>query len=127
MKKLKFLIQLIAALMLPLTVVPIAGTLSGCASYEQAAYRSVGVTDITVHNAMLGWGKYVQSGRATAQEIVAVQKHYEKYQSAMAAAETAALSAANAPEGQTMLETALKAAEAATGELTTLIAVLTRN
>lgn len=125
--KIKSIPPLLVCLLLLMAVTPAAFMSGGCASSEQAAYRSVGVVESTVHNAMLGWGRYVQSGKATANEIVAVQKHYEKYQAAMAAVESAALSATNTPEGQSALETALKAAEAATGEIIALIEALSRN
>lgn len=126
--KLRFLVPLLSMLLVSSLAIPIAGTFTGCsASQEQAAYRSVGVVESSVHNSMVGWGHYVQSGKATAHEVVAVQTYYEKYQKAMATVETATISATTAPEGQSTLETALKAAEAATGELIALIDALTRN
>lgn len=126
--KIRFIIPLVTCLLLPMMVAPVALMSGGCGTTnEQAAFRSVGVVEATVHNSMLGWGRYVQSGKATANEIVAVQKYYEKYQASMAAVEAAALSATNAPEGEKALETALKAAEAATGEIIALIEALSRN
>ena len=124
--KIKFLIPLLYALLASSIAVPIAVSLTGCASTEKTAYRVVGVTDVTVHNAMLLWGAHVKAGKATARQIVDVNNKYEHYQQMMGAAHAAAVSIATAPDGQNKYETAWLAVEAATTQLTTFITAITR-
>ncbi|MHB9009595.1 MAG: hypothetical protein ACYDC1_22000, partial [Limisphaerales bacterium] len=64
---------------------------SGCASFEQTAYRSLGTTTTLVDGAMNGWGDWVRAGQATAGDEAQVRAAYEHYQLAMAAARSTVL------------------------------------
>lgn len=57
--------------------------LVGCANLEQNAFRSIGATATIVDGAMMGWGDYVRSGKASVEEEAIVKQAYTTYQASM--------------------------------------------
>lgn len=65
--------------------------MTGCASLEQNAYRTVGSVTITVDAAMQAFGAHVRSGASNAEEQAAVRALYERYQASMKVAKAAVM------------------------------------
>ncbi|MHB1309327.1 MAG: hypothetical protein ACYC23_19795 [Limisphaerales bacterium] len=97
---------------------------SGCASFEQTAYRSLGTTTTLVDGAMNGWGDWVRAGQATAGDEAQVRAAYEHYQLAMAAARSTVLATTADSATESDLERALAAVDAASAALVQLISQL---
>jgi hypothetical protein len=95
--------------------------LLGCATPEQTAYRTIGVITASVDGAMNGWGDYVRSGAATADEQARVRQAYERYQATMRLARIAVTTQKTQPAGASTLDTALNTAQAASGQLIAVI------
>lgn len=93
----------------------------GCATPEQAAYRTIGVITSGVDGAMNGWGDYVRSGSATPEEQARVRAAYERYQATMRLARIAITTQKSQPAGATTLDSALSTAQAASGQLIIVI------
>ena len=97
---------LLAALLL------VVACLSGCATAESAAYRTLGATAYVVDGAMNGWGDWVRAGRATPAQEASVKAAYERYQAAMRVARAAVTAYKTAPD-RPALDRALDAVDAA--------------
>lgn len=100
---------------------------SGCktpVTAEQAAYRTLGTVVVSVDGAMKAWGSYVETGQATVADEAAVKKAFDKYRNAMRVARNIVESIGSQPEGQAMVQTAIAAVSAASGELVQLITTL---
>jgi hypothetical protein len=57
--------------------------LSGCATPERAAYRTLGTTATLVDTTMQAWGDYVKLGLATPDDQIRARQLYGDYQAAM--------------------------------------------
>lgn len=57
--------------------------MTGCASLEQNAYRTVGSVTITVEAARAAFIDYVNTGKSNAEEQAGVRALYERYQASM--------------------------------------------
>lgn len=96
--------------------------LTGCASTQRNAYRTVGITTVTVDHAMQAWAEFVNAGHADPAQIDAVRSAYAKYFAAMNVAIDIGKSAATAPDADTTaLATALTLAADAQANLLNLI------
>ncbi len=95
--------------------------LLGCATPEKGAYRTIGTITVSVDAAMNGWGDYVRTGQATAQDEARVKAVYEHYQAAMRLARVTVFTSKTQPEGATTLDNALATAQASSGQLISLI------
>jgi hypothetical protein len=120
---------------LPLLIlVPLAFSLSlGCATWQGAAYKSLGSTAVLVDGAMRAWAGYVVQERAAhpdqllALEIneAKVRLAYSKYQAAMRVArEVIAQTEKDKTTAKPAWDKSLSAVEAASGELADLVRLL---
>lgn len=98
--------------------------LLGCATPEQGAYRTIGTITVSVDTSMNVWGDAVRAGRTSPDDQARVRAAYEHYQSAMRLARVTVITTTSQPEGATKLETTLATAEAASGQLISLIQTL---
>lgn len=65
---------------------------SGCATAEKNAYRTLATTSTLVDKAMTTWADYVVKGLANEQDELKVRKAYATYQKAMVASKLAVYS-----------------------------------
>lgn len=72
-----------------IVLLPLLAWLVGCANLEQNAFRVIGTTVTIVDGAMSGWGDYVRSGKASAEEEAVVKQAYTTYQVSMRTAKAA--------------------------------------
>lgn len=112
---------------LPLLIVWLLFCGFSCATYdlETNAYKTVGAITITVDGAMNTFGDYVRSGKSTPEQQATVKAAYERYQQAMRATHNAIIAYKTAPQDAAALDTALRAVEAVSGELISVIRQLT--
>jgi len=106
-----------------ITLIPLL--LLGCATYERNTYNTIGVTVVTVDQAMVVWGDYVRSGKATAEQETVVRSVYEKYQTAMRAVRVA-ISIGDMANNRASFERVLDQLSASRVEIIDLIQTLTK-
>jgi hypothetical protein len=94
--------------------------LLGCKTPEDTAYKTTGVTVVTVSAAMNAWHDYVKAGLASEDQVLAVKKAYDKYYTAIQA-ERAAVIAYKTGADTNALATAMSAVTAAMPDVLTLI------
>jgi hypothetical protein len=97
---------------------------TSCKTPEQGAYRTIGTLAHAVDATMLVYGDAYRAGLITPDEQVKVRAAYEHYQRTMRIARAATTTATTTPEGESSLNTALAAVEAASADLITLINLL---
>jgi hypothetical protein len=101
--------------------------LSGCATVETTAYRTLGSTSSLVDNAMKAWGDYVRAGLATPTDQQTCRGLYIRYQAGMKVAKTAVLSyKAGLEKDDTTLNTALSTATASASDLIAFVRYFTQ-
>lgn len=112
MKKIKLIVKLLLLL-----------ALTGCASYMDTTAKGLSSVAITVDSSMKGWAQWVKMGKATVGDEAKVQAAYEKYQAAMATAESAYLAVArlDTTEMRSALNVAVAALDGSKGDLINLI------
>jgi hypothetical protein len=93
----------------------------GCRTPEQGAYRTLGTLATVVDTTMLTYGDAFRAGLITPEEQLKVRDAYEHYQRSMRIARAAVTTVKVSPEGESRLNTALTAVEAASSDLITLI------
>lgn len=99
-----------------LLLLPLLLLLLGC----QSAYKTTGVTIVTVDAAMNAWGDYVRAGLSTPEEEAKVKSAYDKYYAAIQG-EKAAVIAYKSTGDTNGLNNALIAVQSATPAVVALI------
>lgn len=101
-------------------------SITGCATTENTAYKSVAVIAQTVNSSRLAWNDYVARGLATKAEVIAVHDTYTKYQAVMKVAEQAVITYKRDNATLPALQTAINTLTATSTELITSIATFTK-
>jgi len=100
-------------------------TSCGCATWQDAAGKSLASASASVDAAMQGWAVWVVNGHATAQQEAAVREAYGRYQAAMQLASTAYQSAVSAKD-KTLMQTALAVVAQSRADFVSLVQTFTQ-